>query len=256
MAGSVIIGIILAVLIFFDAQNAAAWGSAAHLFIANNLINDYLGQLGKISALLYANIDAFFYGNLAPDITIGKKYCNPLNHCHNWILAFSLLEKACGNREKAFVYGYFSHIASDVAAHQYFIRPKLKKNRFTSEILHSIIESKAELMLPSRYTILSKAVINKKYPDLDKLLKSSLYDTLFSFSTSKFLFRQTVNLFPSHEYSSKIGNLFSKKELYNYLALSIDFTKDILINGNRSAILSKTAVISKPAHRFLSHLAR
>jgi len=245
----VIVGIILATLIIFNAADAAAWGSAAHLFVASNLINDYLEQLGRISLLLYSNIDAFFYGNIAPDITVGKKFCNPLNHCHNWNVPFLLLKKSIGTREKAFAYGYFSHIAADVAAHQYFIKSKLKKSRFASEILHSVIESEAELMLPSKYTSLSKFVINGKYPDLDKLLKSSLQNTLFSFSTSKFIFKRTVNLFPAREYN--MGRLFSKGELYDYLDLSIDFAKDVLVNGYRSEVLSETAIIDKPMRMFV-----
>ncbi len=240
--------IIIAAMLTLFPSDAAAWGSAAHMFVTGSLIGDYSNAIGSLSALIYSNLDAFMYGSIAPDLTIGKKYCNPIYHSHNWNTAFKLMEKVNSSSEKIFVLGYFSHLAADVAIHQYFIKPKLE-NRLLSSAMHSIIEIKADMMLPAIYSKQVKSVLHNRHHDLDKLLKSTIRSTLFSFETSKFIFKESALLFPTHKYLTEKGFLFNEKELYRYLALSIEFAKDILIRGKLSPVASISPIIGRPANK-------
>ncbi len=245
---SVIITIItMIIMLAMFPHNAAAWGSAAHMFVANSLIEDSSNML-NMSALIFSNLDAFLYGNIAPDLTIGKKYCNPDYHSHNWNTAFNIMEKADSDRKKVFALGYLSHLAADVAIHRYYINPKVE-NRLLSSAMHSIIEIKADMMLSAKYSKQVKFTLRNLHYDLDKLLKCTICNTLFSFETSKFIFKESALLFPTHKHLTKEAFLFSENKLYSYLALSVGFAEDVLSKGKASSIVSISPVIGRPVNK-------
>src|SRR4030065_2545752 len=100
---------------------ADPWGPATHLELGNAILNN----TGLLSAPARALIEAFpfdfLYGNISADIVIGKNLVEELKHCHNWKVGFKLLKKAESDSQRAFVYGYLSHLAADTIAHNHFI---------------------------------------------------------------------------------------------------------------------------------------
>ena len=71
-----------------------------------------------IYALMKKYRNDFIYGNLMADIIVGKKYLPDEKSSHNWDVAFSLFDAATTQQQKAFVYGYMSHLAADTVAHE------------------------------------------------------------------------------------------------------------------------------------------
>ncbi len=54
-------------------------------------------------------------------MVVGKKFVDPLRHCHTWPVAFELQDRICSPARQAFVYGYLAHnsfVASKVV--QYY----------------------------------------------------------------------------------------------------------------------------------------
>ena len=106
---------------FFSCTKALAWAPATHLFYAKEIFS-FLNLLPpSISQLIQEFRLDFLYGCIAADITIGKAYVEYLYNCHNFDVGLGLLSHAKTPSERAFVYGYLSHLAADTVSHNYFV---------------------------------------------------------------------------------------------------------------------------------------
>ena len=67
----------------------------------------------------------------------GKKYLPDEKSSHNWDVALGPFDAAKTQQQKAFVYGYMSHLAADTVAHEMLTAGK--KN-----VGHTFLELKAD----------------------------------------------------------------------------------------------------------------
>ena len=95
-----------------------AWGPLTHMYLGNEIFS--YGPLipAGIFALIRKYRQDFLYGNLMADSIIGKKYLPDDKCSHSWDVALRLLGHAETDPEKAFAYGYLSHLAADTVAHE------------------------------------------------------------------------------------------------------------------------------------------
>jgi hypothetical protein len=81
-------------------------------------------------------------------------------------------------QQKAFVYGYLSHLAADTVAHHTYTADK--KN-----FKHTIWEMKADSIIDKKYWQLARAIDRKVQMRNDVFLENSLESFIFSFKTNK-----------------------------------------------------------------------
>jgi hypothetical protein len=216
---------------------AFAWGPLTHIFLGNELLS--LSPL--LPAGLYRIISRyrkdFLYGNLMADIIIGKQYLPEEKNPHSWDIAFSLMNAAATAQQKAFVYGYMSHLAADTVAHNIYTADK--KN-----IGHTVMEMKADCIIDKKYWFQAMAIDRRIQARNDVFLEHSLDRFIFSFKTNKRIFKGMV--FLSVFNRERIGD-FIDKTLITSLpdrgrieALheeSLDRIIDLLQNGEKSAVI-------------------
>ena len=183
---------------------AFAWGPLTHIYLGNELCS--LGALlpaGIIEIIRRYRKD-FIYGNLMADIIVGKKYLPDHQNSHNWSFAFDLLRATETKQQKAFVYGYLSHLAADTVAHHAYTADK--KN-----IRHTVLEMKADCIIDKKYRQQAMEIDRKIQIRNDIFLENSLDRFIFSFKTNKRILRGMV--FLTIFYPEQIGDFIDRNLL-------------------------------------------
>jgi hypothetical protein len=164
-----------------------AWGPMTHMFLGNELLSCAPLIPAGILALLKKHKQDFLYGNIMADIIIGKKYLPDDKSSHSWEVGLKLLDQAEQWPERAFAYGYLSHLAADTVAHE----------TLTDElgnVGHTWIELKADSIIDKSYWFQTVAISRAVRKRSDLLLENALDPYLFSFKTNKRIYKSMVLL--------------------------------------------------------------
>ena len=173
---------------FLIPASAHAWGPGAHLDYALNILANIALLAPPIQALLMKFPHDFLYGNLAADIIFGKKFAGDLYHCHPWDVALPLLERAKNERQRAFIYGYLTHLSVDTVAHNYFVPYTTIQSYEALTLRHTYWEMRYDLKMPPKVWDVMQELADGDYSDNDALLEGGLKKALFSFKTTKRIF--------------------------------------------------------------------
>lgn len=169
---------------------AFGWAPATHLFYAKEILSfSHLLPVSLGRLLQEFRVD-FLYGCIAADITIGKAYVEYLYNCHNFDVGLGLLNHAKTPPEKAFVYGYLSHLAADTVSHNYFV-PFQNISQFSGRgsFVHAYWEVSVDQYYGEHAWMgIEEIIKNPRTHGHDQLLDEALKDTIFSFKTNKLLF--------------------------------------------------------------------
>ena len=232
----------LAFLLF--SPSAFAWGPGAHLEYALHALANLSLVAPAIAALLKKYPHDFLYGNLAADITVGKKYAGDLHHCHHWDVALPLLDRAKNERQQAFIYGYLTHLAVDTVSHNYFVPYHVIKSFEAYTLRHTYWEMRFDLkMSPTSWDKLSE-LIQEDYSENDALLASTLKKALFSFKTNKRIFNGLLLLQRTNRWK-KAAHLLTRRSTYvltdadvqEFRMLCFDSALNFLKNPEQSKVL-------------------
>jgi hypothetical protein len=188
---------------------AHAWGPGAHMTYALHALGCVAALAPPIRALLKKHSDIFLYGTIAADIILGKKFAGELYHCHNWDVAFKLLERAEDEREQAFIYGYLGHLSVDTVAHNYYVPYKIIRSYEALTLRHTYWEMRFDLMMDPKVWKTLEEVGEQDYQDLDQFLERSLKRSLFSFKTNKKIFDSLLLVQRMHKWR-KAAELLTK----------------------------------------------
>lgn len=222
---------------------AFAWGPLTHFYLGSEILS--LGSLlpAGIYSILRKYRHDFLYGNLMADIVIGKKYLPEDKNSHSWDVAMNLFDAAGTRQQKAFVYGYLSHLAADTVAHG-----KFTCNRMN--IGHTLVELKADSIIDKRYWIQAITIDRAVQRRNDIFLERSLERAFFSFKTNKRIFKGM--LFLSCFNQRKIGDLIerniktlaspSKVYIQRLHDESIKRIIDVLRNGRDSKVFEESPI--------------
>lgn len=183
-----IYGLFAAIVYFLLPADAYAWGPGAHMSYALHALANVALLSPAIRALLKKFPETFLYGTIAADIILGKKYAGELFHCHHWDVALPLLDRAETDRERAFIYGYLSHLSVDTVAHNFFVPYKIIRSFETLTLRHTYWEMRFDLKMESKVWSTLQEVAEGDYQELDRFLERSLKRTIFSFKTNKKIF--------------------------------------------------------------------
>ncbi len=166
---------------------AFAWGPLTHIYLGSELFSlSPLLPAGLFEIIRRYRKD-FLYGNLMADIVIGKKYMPDHKSSHSWNVGFSLMRAATTDQQKAFVYGYLSHLAADTVAHNTYTADR--KN-----LGHTVMEMKADSIIDKKYWLQAMAIDRKIQARNDLFLEHTLDRFIFSFKTNKRILKGMVML--------------------------------------------------------------
>ncbi len=234
------------ILVIFMPVESFAWGPGVHIGVSLSVLDklpDYL------RLLLMGNVNEFLYGSLAPDFILGKTLSEEKKHSHNWSVAFKILDNSKTDREKAFAYGYLSHLAADAVAHGILVNSMDKRLKGAR---HTYLEVVADNSCPATYKQLAKEVLKRYNRNLDDNFKDLVDSVLFSFGVSKLIFKGMVRISLGRKhikrfvFNPKLSEIFSinEKELEGYIELSRQFCLSVLVEGMDSPVV-KISAISK-----------
>lgn len=240
--------VFITILIVLLPAAAHAWGPATHLEIARGVLENTSLISGAARALLEAFPYDFLYGNIAADIVVGKNLVEEIKHCHNWRIGFKLLKKAESDSQRAFAYGYLSHLAADTVAHNHFIPEMLLRtfNTRTIRHIHVYWELRFDVLADKRVWQLPKKILKSIHKDNDRLLDSIIEGTPLSFRTNKTIFSSIITLHRFEQWHRMLGILSSNSKMSiqpndkkRHFNNAFESAMDLLSNGQKAACMKK-----------------
>ncbi len=166
---------------------AFAWGPLTHVYLGSEILSIASLLPAGLYELLRRYKEDFLYGNLMADIILAKKFLPYNRNSHSWDVAFELMDAAETRQQKAFVYGYISHLASDTVAHE-----KLTSGK--RHLGHTVFEMKSDSLVGRKYWFRAVSINRKVRRRNDSFLESTLESPFLSVRTSKRIYHGMVLL--------------------------------------------------------------
>lgn len=235
-----IVGIILSIL--FIPSLAEAWGPLTHVFLANQVID--LG-IAAVPAGIYGLIKKykkdFLYGNLSADIILGKRFQGREKNSHSWDVAWKIFELAKTEQEKAFAYGYLTHLCADTVVHN--IDSSLPFN-------HPLLEIKSDSIIDKKYRKVIRRLDKPMQRRNDLILEKTLESVFFTFKTNKRIFRGFLALSKMPSYTP-VSNFLDRRlpheipvtDIYTFQRESLKRMFELLKKGRSSKVLKKNPIM-------------
>ncbi len=175
-------------------DTAYAWGSGLHIKEGVFILDNLKLILPHIANILKAFPYDYLYGCISADIFIGKGHKRRDDHCHNWSVGQKMLKLANGGETLAFSYGYLSHLAADIIAHNFYIPNQLYLTSSTKRFGHIYWEFRSDEYIEKKYWKIAKTVINRHNHHNDEFMQDIIKKKLISFRTKKRLYSHSINV--------------------------------------------------------------
>ena len=173
--------------------DAHAWGPITHLAHGSQALSELTIASAALQEILRKHRLQYLYGCIGADITQAKKYTRRMQyHCHSWVVGWQLVSAAANDEQRAFAYGYLSHLASDVYSHNHYVPTQLVVSYEARALRHVYWEARFDSMQDRQYRDLLRELIDTRFPDCDDLVKEVVSRTLFSFETNKRIFESVM----------------------------------------------------------------
>lgn len=213
------------ILLLFLPEPSYAWGPLTHVYLAEKILSLPLSISVGSFTLIKLFKEYFIYGNIIPDTVIGKKYLPEEKNPHSFKTGFTLLNQATTPEEKAFAYGYLTHLAADTVLHNNI------KN--FSSIKHAVFEFKADRIIDRAYWIqimlINKNVRKKSESFFEKIFN---HHPLVSLKTSKRIYKSFIFLS-----ALNTGEIKHAQLLKSFHSNSLYAMIDLLKNEENSSII-------------------
>jgi len=224
---------------------AWAWGAAVHTVIACNILEQATALHPIVAAVIQAHPLEYLYGSLAADFFVGKGQKSKTGHSHNWETGFRFLHEAGDEQEASYAYGFLSHLAADVVAHNYFVPNLVHRASTWKRMGHLYWEAGADYCVGPMYTKLAREVLTMDHLGCDEMLKSAVGKRRNALKTRRRIYTQSVK-FTDYLYKSSAPSLLergfrfriSAEYLSFTLGLSYRLVRDLLTRPNTSPCLS------------------
>ncbi len=230
-------------ILFLCPQDALAWGPGVHMAIGNNVLAHLHLFAPALSSVLAAHPEQYLYGCLSADIFIGKGCSYTPTHSHNWDTGRALLRQAQDSEAQAYAYGYLSHLAADVIAHNYLVPNILGFSAGRGKFAHTYVEMLADLQVECPRKQASR-IFRVPHPHADETLVLAVGQKKLPFTIKKRIFRQSLRLVERRSYKNSLRAFrsllpFASKEVFIAEAISYaqDVVLDLLQNPLRSAVM-------------------
>jgi hypothetical protein len=230
-------------LLFLLPSEALAWGPGVHMAIGNNVLAHLHLFAPALASALAAHPERFLYGCLSADIFIGKGCKFTPTHSHNWDTGRALLRQAENAETQAYAYGYLSHLAADVIAHNYLVPNMLGFSAGRGKFAHTYVEMLADLQVECPRKQASR-IFRLPHHEEDSTLVGTMGQRRLPFFIKKRIFRQSLRLVEKRTYKNSLRIFrdllpFSGKKVFISEAISYaqDLVFDMLQNPMRSPVM-------------------
>lgn len=236
--------LLMVVVVLSVTDSAMAWGPATHVGLANTILDQISVLPMAVAAIINRHRLAYMYGNIAADVVFAKRLSKVKQFCHHWSTAFRLLDSAENERDKAFAYGYLSHLAADTVAHGKYVPYQIIVSNLPVNYGHFYWELRADAKQDALAWSSLKHLLSHNHADHHNTLSDHIVDTFLPYDLNRLLFDR-MNAFAvkrGFQRTMHVWNRFSRRslsvELLNgYRSESIDRIQTILAEGHRSALL-------------------
>ncbi len=247
--------------LFLNAESACAWGPATHISLGSSILDQLSLLPSALALLLHRHARSYLFGNIAADMVFAKRLSRVKQFCHHWSTGFGLLDRAMSDTDRAFAYGYLSHLAADTVAHGKFVPRQivLSGNRVNSG--HLYWELRADAAVSNGVWSKLNDVLDAEHDGHYGAMSLHLTNTFLSYEMNRIIF-QRLNYFsarPMFRHSINILSQYSRWELPEKLISAyhgecIDRIVTLLIEGERCALLrddpnGTSALMNIHAHR-------
>lgn len=170
-----------------------AWGPMTHLTHGATVLANVTILSAGLQRLLRRHRWEFLYGCIGADITQAKKYTRSEQaHCHSWQVGWNLLAHAQNDPQRAFAYGYLTHLAGDVFSHNHFVPVQLVLSYRSRALGHVYWEARFDTLQSGDIRSLVRELRKRAFPECDELVRLAVARTLFSFETDKRIFNSFI----------------------------------------------------------------
>jgi hypothetical protein len=257
------------VLLFAPAQ-ASAWGPITHLAHGSGVLENLIILGISLQRLLRRHRLEYLYGCIGADITQAKKYTRAQQaHCHSWPVGWSLVERADNDAQRAFAYGYLTHLAGDVYSHNHYVPTQLIVSFRARTLRHTYWEARFDAQQQAANRWLVRELRGHHFPECDALVRDVVSRTLFSFRTDKRIFRGFIAIHDLEQWHRIMRRLSTRSRyplpmevVQRYNAACHDSIVDLLQRGKHSACQTadptglQTISLAKEVRRSLKVLDR
>ncbi len=238
-----VVPLLAAALVLLLPETALAWGPATHVQVGMEVLRSLNLLPVRIAAVLAQYPIDFLYGNLAADISLGKKYAQVGRHCHDWRVAREIYAAAGDDdRLRAAILGYMSHLAADTLAHNSFVPRMLLLTSSTRALGHSYWEHRMDSDVGIEYSRLARWIVTRfDHSATDALFRRVLSSTLFSFSTNRRIFRGIIRINGNESWQAIFDTVIDNSRwdldpttVARYLRHSFDLVADFLVEDEEA----------------------
>lgn len=210
-------------------SDAHAWGVGMHLSLGLKVLESLQFIAPAIAEVLRAFPHDFLYGSISADIFIGKGQRQRSDHCHNWSVGHQLFSLSAKNSECAFAFGYLTHLAADVIAHNFYIPNQLYLTPTTKRLGHIYWEHRSDVFIRREVWGLAKKVVRSHSPICDLFLIASVKNRGLPFKAKKKIYCHTINFFNLKKWQNTVRRL-SKNSRWEVCPEYIYFLHDLSFN--------------------------
>jgi hypothetical protein len=257
------------VYLLLNPDSALAWGPATHVRLASDVLLSVNTLPAAVAAVLSKFAMDFLYGNIAADVIFAKRLSKVKQFCHHWATGFGLLERAAKPAEKAFAYGYLTHLACDTVAHNKYIPRQVTTTGTTRSVGHLYWEIRADADVEAPYWRRLRRTIHSDFPDDDALMAREMDRGVLPFRMNRRLFNRMHRL-QSHRWwyrTVRVWDRLTRWELSDqmvgrYRQEAIDCSLELLSHGADSPLLhvdpngSLALHYTKHTRRYLRRMRR
>ena len=170
-------------------DHAWAWGPLAHLDFSGAAMQSSQLLPQAVRMLLAKCPGEFLYGSLAADIVVGKNLARYAVHCHNWKVGWRVLDRARGEPQRAFAYGFLAHLAADTVAHNYFVPYKTVEGFPVRSTGHAYWELRFDQKLGPDLWQVARKITRASFRRHDRFLEEAIEEScVIPFGVSRRLF--------------------------------------------------------------------
>lgn len=224
-------------------HDAHAWGPVTHLVHGAAVLAGLNTLPSALQEILGAFPETYLYGCVGADIVQAKKFARDLrHHCHSWNVGWQVLESSRTDSERAFAYGYLTHLAADTYSHNYFVPVQLIVSFRAGALKHAYWEARFDALQPEHAWSRLHDVVSGLHPGCDDLMERVIERTLFSFRTNKRIFNSVMALHRVEQWRTIMLRLGSRSryplpesDMQRYDDLCSRAALDMLANGRTAA---------------------
>jgi len=243
------------------AEPAYAWGPATHVSIASDVLRQLALLPGALAAILGRCALQYVFGTIAADVVFAKRLSRVRQFCHHWSTGFRLLDDADSDAQRAFAYGYLSHLAADTVAHGKYVPRQIALTDSTINFGHFYWELRADAMADVESHRTLHAVLAHDHDPHHDLMARHLTQTFLPYELNRVVFDR-INAMAAGAGSRRTMEIISRCSRYAldrslldaYRSECVDRSIAVLRDGPSSALMQEDpngtgALIRSRLHR-------